>query len=294
MPIAIFAIIGVIAFSLLVDGWTVVPAGHVGVKVTMGSVDPVPLEEGFAVKTPFVTRVHDITTRLLTEDATATAASKDLQVVTTEVTTQYSLIGSTMATTYQRVGRNARIIAEAVIDPGIQESVKSVTAQYTAEELVTRRAEVKAQIQSEIEAFVKDTLEEKGVPNGVQLANVAITEFQFSEEFNRAIEEKVRAEQEALKAENEKVRRITQAEAANEERKLAADAEAYQVRQKADAEAHQIEVVSVSRAEAIQREAEALRGNADLIQLRIAEQWDGKLPHFNGGGAVPFVNVPAN
>lgn len=83
-----------------------------------------------------------------------------------------------------------------------------------------------------------------------------------------------------MKAENEKLRRVTQAEAAAEERKLAADAEAYQINQ-----------ASVAKAEAIEREAAALRNNPELIELRLAEKWDGKLPVVNGGSSLPLLNL---
>ena len=158
--------------------------------------------------------------------------------------------------------------------------MKAVTAQYTAEELVTRRAEVKALIRDAIGGFIVQTLEEKGVVGAMSIANVAITDFQFSAEFNRAIEEKVRAEQDALRAKNEKLRIITQAEAAAAQRQLEADALAYQ-----------IEVESVARAQAIRREAEALRDNPQLINLRIAEKWDGTLPQVTGAGALPLLNL---
>ena len=91
----------------------------------------------------------------------------------------------------------------------------------------------------------------------------------------------MRAEQEALKARNEKLRRVTQAEAAAAERTLAADAEAYQ-----------IEVASKARADAIRREAEALKDNPALIQLRIAEQWNGQLPQVSGGDTIPLLSLP--
>ena len=144
--------------------------------------------------------------------------------------------------------------------------------------MVTQRATVKTGIQQAIESFINQTLTEKSVPGAIQLANVAITDFEFSDEFNKAIEEKVRAEQEALKAENEKIRRVTQAEAAAAERRLAAEAEAYQIEQ-----------ASVARAEAIRREAAALRDNPDLITLRIAEQWDGRLPQITGGAGYSLA-----
>ena len=276
-------IAGAVALAIVVvlfSSWVIVESGNVGVVRFLGAVKPIALEEGFHMKIPFAEDVVELDVRLRKAEADATAASKDLQVVSTKVAVQYSLTGTVMPVTFQRIGARADIVETNVIYPAIMESVKSITAQYTAEELVTRRAEVKVQIQDAIEFNIDTTLDQKGAVGAVELANVAITDFEFSEEFNRAIEDKVRAEQEALQAENEKLRRVTQAEAAAAERTLAADAEAYQ-----------IEVASKAKAEAIRREAEALRDNPDLIQLRLAEKWDGKLPQFTGSNAIPLLNV---
>lgn len=135
--------------------------------------------------------------RLAKAHANAAAASKDLQTVKTQVTAQYSLTGSLAPVTYQRVGKR-NVVAETIIDPAIQESVKAITAKYTAEQLVTKRAEVKLEIQQAIKQFIDVTLNQKQLSNALTIANVAITDFVFSDEFNRAIELKVKAEQEAL------------------------------------------------------------------------------------------------
>ncbi len=276
----IISIVVVLAILFLLNSsFVIVTAGHVGVVRTLGAVQPQPLPEGFHFKKPFLDEVEEIDVRLRKAENQAGAASKDLQVVRTQVAVQYSVVGAVMPQAYQNIGHRG-IIEATVINPAILESVKAITAQYTAEELVTKRAEVKTQIQRAIEAFINTTLEQKSVLGAVAVANVAITDFDFSNEFNRAIEEKVQAEQEALKAKNEKLRRVTQAEAAAAERQLAADAEAYQ-----------IEVASKARADAIRREAEALRGNPALIQLRIAEKWNGQLPQVSGGSAVPLLNI---
>ena len=278
MPLAIA---GLVVLIVIWDLTVVISSGHVGVIHRLGAVQDLHLTEGFHLKIPFIDTVEEVDVRLRKAENKATAASKDLQVVSTQVAVQYSLTGSTMPQTYQNIGLRDEVERTA-IDPGITESVKAITAQYTAEQLVTQRARVKAKIQEAIATFIDTTLEQKGVFGAVELANVAITDFEFSAEFNRAIEEKVRAEQEALKAQNEKLRRVTQAEAAFEERRLAADAEAYTVT-----------VESEARADAIRREAEALKDNPDLIQLRIAEKWDGQLPQISGSGAVPLLNIDA-
>ncbi len=277
----IIGIVVLLGTFLLFSSFVVVDSGRVGVVRTLGAVQPEALGEGFHFKKPFLDTVEQIDVRLRKAENQAGAASKDLQVVQTRVAVQYSLTAEVTPLTFQKIGPRS-IVESTLINPAIMESVKAVTARYTAEELVTSRAQVKNNIQQAIEEFVNTTLEQKGVTGALSLANVAITDFDFSAEFNRAIEEKVKAEQEALKAKNEKLRRVTQAEAAAAERELAADAEAYQ-----------IEAASRARAEAIRREAEALKDNPELIQLRIAEKWNGALPQVTGDSALPLLNLEA-
>lgn len=268
-----------VVFFIIPSAFVIVDAGHVGVVRRLGAVQELPLKEGFHVKVPFVDTVIQMNVRVVRVSATALSASKDLQTVRTKVTVQGSINGGLAPQIYQKVG-NLPAVNSTIIQAAIQESVKAITAQYTAEQLITRRSEVKLQIQKAIQEFIDTTLAKKNIKNGIFIANVAITDFNFSDEFNRAIELKVKAEQEALQAKNEKLRRVTQAEAAAEEKKLAADAAAYE-----------ITVASKARADAIQRESQALRNNAALIQLRYAEKWDGQLPKFNGSQAIPFINI---
>ena len=275
----LYPVVIILVIVLATSAFVIVESGHVGVVVTLGAVQPVPLAEGFHLKKPFMDTIVQTDIRLTKAVSKSVAASKDLQTVQTQVSVQYSLAGPVAPRTYQRIGIRD-VVAATVIGPAIQESVKAVTAQFTAEQLVTRRAEVKQQIQLAIESFIRVTLEDKDVPTALTIANVAITDFEFSNEFNKAIELKVRAEQEALQAVNEKTRRVTQAEAGYQERKLAADGEAYE-----------IETASRAKADAITREAKALKNNPALIQLRLAEKWDGTLPRFTGGASIPLINI---
>ena len=273
----LFALLFLIAQSVFV----IVDAGHVGVVKRLGAVQSTPLNEGFHFKLPVIDEVIQLDIRLRKVFNESISASKDLQTVRTEVTVQYSLNGSVSPVSIQKIGIR-QVIESTLIEPAIQESVKSVTALYTAEQLITNREEVKLNIQEEVEQFINTTLSRKDAPNTLSIANVAITDFAFSSEFNRAIELKVKAEQEALQAKNEKTRRVTQAEAAAAEKKLAAEAEAYQ-----------ISVESKARASAIKREANALKGNPALIQLRMAEKWNGELPKFSSGNSIPMFDATA-
>jgi regulator of protease activity HflC (stomatin/prohibitin superfamily) len=268
-----------LAALLVPASFVIIDAGKVGVIKRLGAVQQQSLPEGLHFKVPFADQVIKVDVRLMNSRSNALSSSKDLQTVRTTVEVQYSINGEMAPFTYQKVGLNPQIQSR-VIEPAIGESVKAITAQYTAEELITKRGTVKLQIQGAVQNYINATLEKKEIKEGIEIANVAITDFNFSDEFNRAIELKVKAEQEALQAKNEKLKRITQAEAAASEKQLAADASAYE-----------ITVGSKARAEAIKREAMALRNNPELIQLRIAEKWDGQLPHYNGGGAVPLLNI---
>ncbi|MGA1539657.1 MAG: prohibitin family protein [Chthoniobacterales bacterium] len=267
-PILIVVILLLVAAAGV---FVTVDAGTVGVVKRFGAVKDVALPEGLHFKMPFAEEVVPMTTRLTASEAKATAASRDLQIVTTDVTTTYALSGAMAPLIFQRVGTPDKVAA-TIVNPAIQESVKAVTAKFTAEQLVTQRETVKQQIQQAIEAFINATLGEKDIEGGISIANVAITDFKFSDEFNKAIEAKVQAEQEALQAKNEKLRRVTQAEAAAEEVKLAAAAQAFT-----------IEAESKARADAIMREAEALSGRPEVLRLRSIERWDGVLPRITSG-----------
>ena len=273
---------GAAAFLTLIivlSSFVIVDAGYVGVVKRLGAVQPDYLPEGFHIKTPFIEGIQEFDVRLAKVQTIAGASSRDLQVITTEIAVQYSMIAELTPMTLQKIGTR-KSVERTLIEPAIMESVKAITALYTAEQLITQREEVKNKIQDRINSFLNETLKEKQLMGALAIANVAITDFDFSEEFNRAIEDKVRAEQEALKAKNEKLRRVTQAEAAAAEKTLAADAKAYEIK-----------VESQARANAIQLEAKALKDNPQLIDLRIAEKWDGKLPKFSGGEAIPLLNI---
>ena len=215
--------------SVVSSSAATVESGHVGIIKTFGAVKlDTPLNEGLNWVTPFIDSVYQMDTKMRAKHDRSMASSADLQIVTTEVSVQFYLIADLAPKMYQQIG-TLEMIESSIIGPAIQESVKSVTAKYSAEKLITQRDVVKTKIKSQIISFIKVSLGKKEIDGGLEVANVAITDFEFSREFNRAIEMKVKAEQEAKQAENEKTRRITQAQAANEEKKLAADAEAYQI-----------------------------------------------------------------
>lgn len=240
----------------LTTACTQVPAGHRGVETYGGKVSTV-LDEGvhFGIGYWFnpLVAVDLLTVQVQADDAQATASSKDLQNVTTDVTLNWQRdVGAV-----QRHFEEYPSIRSRVIQPAIQESVKAITARYTAEELITKRPEAKAAIQDQLTTRLGEV--------GVNVLALSITNFSFSRKFDDAIEAKMEAEQRALKAERE-LQRI--------------EIEARQAIAAAEGQKQAAILAAQGEAEAINIQGEALRKNPTVIDLRRVEKWDGKLPEY--------------
>ena len=138
----IWIISGVAALLLIAaigSTMTIVPAGHAGVVVTMGSVSQRVLEEGLHFKAPFVQQVVIMNNKIQKTEVSSNSVSKDLQTISSSVAINYHITKDASATIYQTIGEQ---YADTVLQPAIQEAVKAVTAQYTAEELITKRSAV--------------------------------------------------------------------------------------------------------------------------------------------------------
>jgi regulator of protease activity HflC (stomatin/prohibitin superfamily) len=265
--------------AILIAFWSyfTVDAGHVAVIKRFGAVQEGIYFPGLHFKNPLLDSVVHVDTRMSSINAKAGAASKDLQVVTAEVSVPYYLEPAMVPAMINTLG-SREALESSILKAAIQESVKSATAGSTAEELITERIKVKAKIVTGITAYVNDTLRAKKIEGLAGIANVGISDFDFDEGFNKSIEQKVRMQQDALRAEIEKTKRITDAEAKYAEAKLNADGEAYKTKIEAEA-----------RIFAIEGEGRAVRENAGIVQLRIAEKWDGVLPRFNSSALPLFM-----
>lgn len=234
---------GIVAFVvLLVLIFTTagtISTGEVGIRTTLGKVKSTQ-GAGLYFKLPFIQGMNIINTQTQKEQINATAASNDLQNVETAVAINYSIDPNTAIDLFSKVGTEYK---SKIIDPAIQEVVKAVTAQYTAEQLITKRAEVTEKI--------KVALSERLASNHINVEQVSITNFDFSTSFNEAIEKKVTAEQNALAAKN-----------LLEQKKF---------------EAQQTVVTAQAEAEAIKIKAQAInsQGGADYVQLQKISKWDG-------------------
>lgn len=240
---------------LLFACFTVISAGHAGVQVTMGTVNPEPLTEGVHFVNP-ISNIKSVSVRL--DSATlkgANAGTKDLQVVHTDIVVNYRLDGKKVAHIYKDFGFD---VDTKVLLPAINESFKAVTAHYDSEELITKR--------DMVSQGIKEELQQKVGKYGIGINEISLVNFGFSSEYQNAIEQKVIATQSKLKAEQD-LQRIK--------------VEAQQAIAKAQGDAEAIRI----SAQAIQNQ-----GGEAYVKLKAVEKWDGKLPFYTGG-TMPMLNL---
>jgi len=248
----------IVLVALIFIGSTMgtIRTGEVGIRTTLNKVTSTQ-GPGLYFKLPFIQGMNVINVQTQKEQINANAASNDLQTVSTAVAINYSIDSDSAILLFSTVGTEYK---SKIIDPAIQEVVKAVTAQYTAEQLITKRAEVTDKI--------KLDLSERLVVNHINVEQVSITNFDFSASFNEAIEKKVTAEQNALAAKNKL-----------EQVKYEKD----QVIAKAQGEAESIR---------IQAQAINSQGGADYVQLQAIAKWDGKLPvQMIPNATLPILNI---
>ena len=282
--IAVIAVVVVLFLFVAMGGFATVDAGHRGVKTRFGDVVAGVMEPGLHFKMPFADTITEIEVREQKLEVDTGASSKDLQSVQAKIAVNYQPVAAEVDTLYSTVGLKYR---ERILDPAVEEAVKAVTAQYTAEQLISQRTEVSTKMHEQLTVRVKD--------NNLKITKFNIINFEFSRSFNDAIESKQTAEQDALRAENELRRieievkqKVAQAKGLADARLLEAQAEADAITFKAKADAERIKLQAEAESKA--QELLAKFVNADVIRLRAIEKWDGILPRVTGD-VVPFLDV---
>ena len=243
----------IVGISLLLESVVLVSAGSVGVVTQFGAVTGKNFEQGLHFKVPYIQGVTTFDVRTQKDQVDAAAASKDLQEVKSTIAVNYHLDSTNASVVFREVGTRYK---ERVVDPAVQESFKFTTAQFTAEELITQRESVKAKAYG----FLKERL----AKFHVIVDEFNIVNFDFSAEFNHAIEQKQVAQQNVEKAKRDLERIEVEAK-----QKIAEAT--------GQAESQRLQQVTLT----------------DLyVQFKALEKWDGKLPTYMGSGSVPFVQIP--
>lgn len=241
-------IIGILLLVLLIVFLTLNPfvqigPGERGVVMNWGQVQPQILNEGLHTRIPFMQSVQIVSTKVQKSDVKTGAASKDLQEVALELVVNWKINTAKVNKVYQTIG-DEKAVLDNIITPAVSEMAKAATAKKTAEEIITKRQELK----SDIDKLLVDRLGQYGII----LSDVSIVDIDFSAEFNKAIEAKQVAEQEAKQA-------IFKAEQA-----------------KNDATARVNMAEGQAKAQALQQQALS----PELLQKMWIDKWNGVLPTY--------------
>lgn len=242
-----------LAIFLILKPFAVIDGGERGVVFNkISGVSPDVCDEGICWKIPIVEKVIKYETRTMKYEISTSAASKDLQVVTTQVALNFHLLEDKVNVIYQKVGV---AIADRILNPAIQESVKASTAKYKAEDLIENREKVKEHI--------KEQLRDRLMDYNIVMDDLSITNFEFSEQFAKAIEMKAQAEQDALREKN--------------------------YLEMVEYQAMQIEETARGEYKAMALKNKAIKENREILQLSAIEKWNGVLPVVMGGEDMPFI-----
>jgi len=250
--------IGFVVALLVLLAWAgpvvVVGAGYRGVVMNFGQVQDEILGEGLHWRIPIMQEIKQLSVRVQKTGILAQVGSKDLQEVKLDVVVNWHIDPTKVNKVYQNIGDEEQIV-DRILIPAVGEVVKAAAAKKNAEEILTKRPELKA----EIDANLDDRL----LNYGIVLDSVSLLDVQFSREFAQAIEQKQIAEQEAQRA-------------AYIAQKAAREAEAEVNRARGKAEAQRLLQETLTPA---------------ILQNKALEVWDGKFPLVYGGGALPFINI---
>ena len=247
-----FLILALIIFMIL-NPFVQIGAGERGVVMSWGKVQPQIMGEGLHFRTPIMQSVQIVSVRVQKSDVKTTGASKDLQDVGLELVVNWKINAGKVNQVYQTIG-DEKTVLDNIIVPAVSEMAKAATAKKTAEEIITRRQELK----SDIDKLLVNRLGQYGII----LSDVSIISINFSAEFNRAIEAKQVAEQDAKKA-------VFQAQQATN-----------------DATARVNKAEGEAKAQALQTQSLT----PELLQKMWIEKWRGEVPStFSSNGQSNFL-----
>ena len=249
-----------IVFVLLVavgisSGIKIIDTGYRGIKTRFGKVVGESLPEGFYMYNPITTEIHEMDTKVQKYTLRMATYTKDVQQAELLISVNTSLEPGKVHLLFQEIGRG---YDEKVIAPQISRAVKDTIGKWEADMLVSNREKATDEIFS--------SLKEALLPYHINTQNVVIENIDYSSQFERAIEEKQIATQDAIKAKN----RTKQVEEEANQKVLAAKAEA----------------------ESMRIRSQALSQNQNLVAYEAVQKWNGQLPiNMYGSAPLPFIDA---
>ena len=244
-----------IVFLILFQPMTIVGVGERGVKVTLGQTSPVALDEGVHFVMPFISTIKKLDVKTVKSSIVTMAQSKDIQQAKITYVINYNLQPDNAPKMWRKVGKN---YVDIIVMPTVEGILKDVIGKWNAQDIVANRERVASEILNKLQVELSK--------NYIDVTGFQITNIDYSKAFEEAIESKVTAEQDALKAKNQTV--------------------------KVQEEARQKIIAAEAEAKSMAIRSQALAQNKNLVEYEAVKKWDGKLPEtMLGGNSVPFINL---
>lgn len=256
----------VVALWLVFASMETVENGHRGMKVSFGKVDSEMLTPGLAFVNPFTTKVVQMNIQTNKWEGESQAYTRDVQQAKILFTLNYNLEPSKVIETYQSVGTDW---AGKLVGQVVHESIKREFGQHEAVDVIAQRDKASRAIEAEVK--------EKLALRNVSVTGFQLTNIDYTPEFEHAVEQKVIAQQKAIEEQNRTVQ--IREQAAQKVETAKGNAEATVLNAKAEAESIRIR-------------ANALEANAKLVEWEAVQKWNGQMPTYMMGGAMPFIQIP--
>ena len=242
------------AFIVIANPFAMVGPGERGVKVTLGKVSTESFQEGIHLITPFISKMKTMDVRTQKDNIETAVYTKDIQQARISYVINYNLVPEMAYKMYQEIGMDYR---NKILVPVAEGVIKDVIGKWNAQDLVANREVATNDIFEKLVMQVKDKY--------INVTGFQIININYSSVFEKAIESKVTAEQEALKAKNKTV----------------------QIQE----EAKQKVISAEAEAKSMSIRANALAKNKALVEYEAVQKWDGKMPQYMMGNSIPFINL---
>lgn len=252
-----WSIIGVISLFMLMliaSSIYVVSPGHRGVLVTLGKVAPRSYTNGIGFKWPFISRMVEMDVRTKKFEAPGATYTSDMQTAEMKFAFTYELNPTKVNVLYETIGMDYE---SKIVTPILDAALRDVIGKWPAQELVSNRDVA-------TDAVIA-CLREKMNSEFIQNISFMFINIDYSDNFEKAIEDKVIAEQKAQEAVNN-TKRIQE-------------------------EAQQTVIAAKAEAEAMEIKSQALAKNKGLTEYEAVLRWNGELPQYMMGNTVPFINL---
>ncbi len=252
IPVLVLCLL--VCFIVMCNPFAMVGPGERGIKIRLGQVQSESYGEGLHLVFPFIQKFKTMDVKTQKNTLTTAVYTKDIQQARITYVINYNVQPDNVNKLFQEVGMDYQ---SKILTPVVEGTIKDIIGKWNAQDLIANREKATGDILFKLHESLAD--------NYINVTDFQMTEINYSDVFEKAIESKVTAEQEALKAKNKTVQ--VQEEA--KQKVIAAEAEA--------------------RSMAIR--AQALSQNKSLVQYEAVQKWDGKMPQYMMGNSVPFINV---